>query len=296
MIRVVENLVIRIKNYGSRYIKKLKKILGVRIQHAYKDFSIMLPADHKLPIYQRQHPQYDRFLPHFVKGIESNSTIIDVGANCGDTLAGMVVENSEPKYICIEPDTAFHHALLSNIAHIKKFHPNLDVVTVKHLIGKNLSNVLLEGTGGTKHAVVGMGTQTAMPLDEILKGIPCPPVRLLKTDVDGFDYDVIDSSRDLLLAQHPILFFECQYDFEYQKIGFEKTIEWLGSIGYTDWTIFDNFGEVMLRTHDPQQVLQLMKYVWRQNTKAATRTIYYFDILVGTAKNMGFISDALNTY
>lgn len=256
----------------------------------------MLPADHKLPLYQREHPRYDRFLPHLAKRLEGDGAIIDVGANCGDTLAGMVVENAKLKYICIEPDSDFHRRLLLNITHIKKFRPNLDVVTVKHLVGSSLANVSLEGVGGTKHAVVGKGTQTAIPLDEILKDITCPPVRLLKIDVDGFDYDVIDSARGLLLMQHPIIFFECQYDFEYQKIGFEKTIEWLSSIGYTDWTMFDNFGEVMLRAHDVRQVHHLMQYVWRQNTKAATRTIYYFDILVGTAKDMGFIGDTLDSY
>mgnify|MGYP001766022705 CR=1 FL=1 len=296
MIKTSNKIIKKLEDILSIYLAKLKKKFNIKIQHAYKRFSIVLPADHKLPIYQLRHPRYDRFLPHLVKSIESNSIIIDVGANCGDTLAGMVVENSEAKYICIEPDTAFHHELLSNITRIKIAHPNLDVLTVKHLVGKSLSNVSLEGTGGTKHAVVGKGTDVAIPLDEILKGIPCPPVRLLKIDVDGFDYDVIDSAQALLFSQQPILFFECQYDFEYQKVGYKKTIQWLNSIGYTDWTLFDNFGEVMLRTNVIHQIFQLMEYIWRQNTQSATRTIFYYDILAGTRKDADLISEALNTY
>lgn len=284
-----------IKNIALNYLLKLQKMLGIKLQYPYKDFFIMLPADHRLPSYQRVHPKYDRFLPHLVKKIEGNTTIIDIGANCGDTLAGMVSENSVAKYICIEPDQAFHDELVSNIIRIKKSITNLDVVTVKHLVGKSLSNVSLEGVGGTKHAVVGKGTQTAKPLDAILAGIPCPPVKLLKIDVDGFDYDVIDSAPELLVSQHPILFFECQYDFYYQKSGFEKTIAWLKSIDYTDWTVFDNFGEVVLRTDDIRQLFQLMEYIWRQKN-AATRTIFYFDILAGSNKDSGFISDALSTY
>jgi FkbM family methyltransferase len=208
----------------------------------------------------------------------------------------MVQENASSKYICIEPDQNFFDGLALNINRMKKYQPNLDVVAFKHLVGKSISNVSLEGVGGTKHAVVGKGTQTAKPLDAILAGITCPPVKLLKIDVDGFDYDVIDSAPDLLMSQHPILFFECQYDFEYQKSGFEKTITWLKSIDYTDWIVFDNFGEIMLRTGDIQQLFQLMEYIWRQNKNAATRTIFYFDILASSSKDSGFISDALSTY
>ena len=97
-------------------------------------------------------------------------------------------------------------------------------------------------------------------------------------------------------SQHPILFFECQCDFEYQKKGFEKTIAWLKTIDYSDWTVFDNFGEIMLRTDDVQQLFQLLEYIWKQNTKAATRTIFYYDILAGTRADAGFIDDALATY
>jgi FkbM family methyltransferase len=285
-----------IKNYLSSYFIKVKKILGIKREYAYRDFSILLPADHRLPIYQHHHPKYDRFLPHLVKKIEGNSTIIDIGANCGDTLAGMVSENTASKYICIEPDQAFFDELVSNITRIKKCHPGLDVITVKHLVGNSLSNVSLEGVGGTRHAVVGKGTQTAKPLDEILADIACPPVKLLKIDVDGYDYDVIDSAQDLLVSQHPVLFFECQYDFDYQKMGFKKTIAWLNSIDYTNWTVFDNFGEIMLRTNDIQQLYQLIEYIWQQNTNSASRTIFYFDILANVNDDKKFVSDALSTY
>ena len=285
-----------IKNYISSRFMRAQKILGIKREYAYRYFSIMLPADHRLPIYQHQHPKYDRFLPHIAKKIAANATIIDVGANCGDTLAGMASENAASKYICIEPDQAFHDELVSNIIRIKKCHPDLDVVTLKHLVGKRMLNVSLEGVGGTKHAVVGKGTQSSKPLDEILAGIACPAVKLLKIDVDGFDYDVIDSAPNLLASQHPILFFECQCDFEYQKKGFEKTIAWLKTIDYSDWTVFDNFGEIMLRTDDVQQLFQLLEYIWKQNTKAATRTIFYYDILAGTRADAGFIDDALATY
>jgi tRNA G46 methylase TrmB len=72
---------------------------------------IHLPRYHKLPEYQQRHRQYDRFLPHLIKDLDHDDIVIDVGANCGDTLAGMVSKNPKLHYICIEPDNEFYSYL-----------------------------------------------------------------------------------------------------------------------------------------------------------------------------------------
>jgi len=290
------SIIAKFANRIAYFKMRLCKALGLRQIYPYKHFAIRLPSDHLLPYYQRTHPNYDRFLPHLVKNIDINSCVIDVGANCGDTLAGMVNENAKLQYICIEPDQAFYDVLLSNIDNIRIAYPGLNVASKKYLVGRSLVNVSLDGGGGTKHAVVGAGTLVTKPLDEILGEIDVASVRLLKSDVDGFDYDVIDSARELLISQHPMIFFECQTDFDYQKDGFERTIEWLNSIGYIDWVVFDNFGEIVLRTDSVEKIYQLMNYVWRQNSMLATRTIYYFDILCGVNGDREFIDAALNSY
>jgi hypothetical protein len=186
--------------------------------------------------------------------------------------------------------------MLKNIKLMRVKFPSINVITVKSLIGKNISNVVLEGKSGTKHAVPGSGKMNCKSLDEILSDITIPPVVLLKTDVDGFDFDVINSSRGLLIEQQPIIFFECQTDFEYQKEDFETTILDLSLMGYDNWTIFDNFGALLLSTRDIQQIYCLMEYVWLQNIKKATRTIYYFDILASTDKHIPLLETILNDY
>jgi hypothetical protein len=119
---------------------------------------------------------------------------------------------------------------------------------------------------------------------------------LLKTDVDGFDYDVIDSAELLLTSQHPMIFFECFYNAEYQMLGYKKTIDWLKAIGYVNYTVFDNFGQVIVRTYDIEQVFQLMNYVWQQNTNSATRTIAYYDILAITENDIDLVNKVLCDY
>jgi hypothetical protein len=60
--------------------------------------------------------------------------------------------------------------------------------------------------------------------------------------------------------------------------------------------VFDNYGEVMLRTNEVQHLFQLMEYVWRQNSRGATRTIYYYDILAAVSTDVDLIADVLRGY
>ena len=278
-----------------RVKRKIRQLSKLPILYSYKDFSIKLPSNHLLPEHQKKHPKYDRFLPHLAKYATAADTIVDIGANVGDTLAGMVEKNPSSNYICVEPDDSFYKHLEENIDRIKKSITGLKIQAIKALVGKNISNVSLDGKGGTKHAVIdNEGGIKSLPLDEMIPN--ALNVRILKSDVDGFDYDVIDSSMAVIEAHKPILFFECHYDFEYQKNGYLETLKKLESVGYCDWTVFDNFGEVVVRTNDISVLSQLMNYVWQQNVGNATRTIHYFDILSVQKTDSALIDKVLSAY
>ena len=167
------------------------------------------------------------------------------------------------------------------------------------MVGKTVSGASLVGAGGTKHAVIDDkgGSIKSRMLDEILADLPgVSNVRLLKSDVDGFDYDVLDSSSSVIDQHGPMVFFECDCASDYQKEGYKKTLSSLESQGYVDWTVFDNFGEVILRTHDLGVVHQLMEYVWAQRGRKTTPKIYYLDILAVRARDSDLIGTALRSY
>ena len=275
--------------------KKLRALSNIPITYQYKNFSIKLPADHYLPDLKKSYPKYDRFLPHLSKYILKNETIIDIGANVGDTLAGMAEQNSTVNYICIEPDDSFFYLLEKNIIRIKNSVKDLNVQTIKALVGKNISDVTLVGKNGTKCAVIKKnGLIKSHLLDEII--LNKKNIRLLKSDVDGFDYDVLDSSMSIIEKNKPIIFFECHYDFEYQKLGYINTLRQLEIISYCYWIVFDNFGEVMVKTNDVSTIIQLIDYVWQQNIGKSSRSIYYYDILAVQKKDMVFIDRVLQEY
>lgn len=284
-----------ISKMSSKIARRLRKYSKLPINYKYKDFSIKLPSHHQLPEYQKAHPKYDRFLPLLARYINDSETVVDIGANVGDSLAGMAEQNAKARYICIEADDSFYRHLEDNVARIKSSLNNLNVQTIKALVGKNISNVSLDGQNGTKHAVIqSEGGLKSSPLDEMIPGEAS--VRILKSDVDGFDYDVLDSSMTVIKKHKPMIFFECQYDYEYQKTGYLNTLKELECAGYYDWTVFDNFGEVVIRTSDLNVIFQLMSYVWQQNTGQSTRTIYYYDILAVQETDSALVSKALEEY
>ena len=119
---------------------------------------------------------------------------------------------------------------------------------------------------------------------------------MLKSDVDGFDYDVLDSAERLIREQTPLIFFECYFWTSGQREGFGKTLRMLQARSYVDWVIFDNYGELILRTRDVAQIDQLFDYCERQNTGRSTRTINYFDVLCATERHTQLVDEVVAGY
>jgi len=271
----------------------MHRLLGIPIEYGYRGFSITLPAEHRLPSYRERYPKYDAFLPKLAGLLRSEDTIVDVGANVGDTLAGMAESNSRANYICIEADGSFFRLLERNVGRMRLAMPGLRVHPVQALVGKSVASASLEGKGGTRHAVVAEGGVRSRPLDQILAEVANSGVRLLKSDVDGFDYDILDSSMSVIERHGPLLFFEVSFDHAYQRDGYAATLDALHAAGYHDWTVFDNFGQPIVRTTDLGLVRQLIDYLAEQNAGLSTRTIYYYDILAAQAKDAAIVDQAL---
>jgi FkbM family methyltransferase len=279
-------------------IRRARTALNINTKYQFNGFSIELPAEHLLPRYQKRHKLHERFLPHLGKYLAPGSTVVDVGANCGDTLAAMFASNKSLAFICIEPCEAFFEFLQKNVLLLRTYDKAASIKTVKALVGQHITRASLVGAGGTRRAVVDDSEVSApsRSLDNILSQSGATHVRLLKSDVDGFDYDVIDSADSTLDAEAPIVFFECQLDYASQKAGYEKTIANIETKGYVKWVIFDNYGEVVLHTSDVRMINQLIDYLWRQNMGRSTRTIYYYDILAATKRDGALIDRVIEDY
>lgn len=291
---VIKNKIYQIY-FRNKY--RLKKMLSIDEVLSFNGFNISLPPGHLLPFYKKSFIQYDRFLPHLTKYLKSGDLVIDVGANCGDTLAAMVEANPMLEYVCIEPDDKFFTYLDANVKKIQKKFNQISIKTIKKLIGNSALSGYLDGTGGTKHLVVDLegGIHTST-LDDALKDFNASRLALIKSDVDGYDYDVLDSAHFLTDNFSPILYFECHFDIFGQKERFIETINRLHRSGYKKWALFDNYGGYLLKTDNINQVVDLIEYAHIQNIGIGCRTIYYFDILSWQDNNNDLLDMVIDQY
>ena len=261
------------------------------------DYSIKISYLHKLQDLQKIYPYYDKFLNHFVKYLPSGSIVVDVGANVGDTLLSMISSNSKLEYICIEPDDKFFFDLEKNIQNLKKQNNTLMIKAVKELVGLEVNNVSLSGSNSSKHAEPGKGLIKSKKLSTIFHELNLKSSRLslLKTDVDGFDWDVINSSYDLLDG-FPYLYFECFHDNEYQLNNYKKLFQNLKKKGYENFLFFDNFGKKICNVSDIKIIDQLLEYTKKGPEQLLAGSIVYFDILAYNNKVYNLIEKITEEY
>jgi len=285
---------------GLSFLKHGNTNEGTPIEYEIGQFLIQLPEEHLLPVYQKEHPLYDRFLPYLAKHLEKDDIVVDVGANCGDTMAGMINANPGIRFLCVEPDPIFYRFLETNVRRIFKILPDAAIELIPNFIASTHETVVLSGSKGTRTRSISTekgSTHQTKSLREILTASKRNDhLRLIKTDVDGYDYDVITSADEWLNHDDLMIFFECMYDEEFQRKGFIKLIKTLPSKGFSDFWLFDNFGNFMLHITDSQHIEQLIDYVWRQNLGLATRSLYYFDILATKPNDHELVTDLINNY
>ncbi len=287
------------KKITRRLVRRVRILFGLDLNYNLDGFSISLPPDHLLPLFQKEHPMHERFIPLIAKNLNPGDLVIDIGANCGDTIALMHEQNQKLSYVCVEPDSTFLSYLKKNIDQLKQLGNPIDVLCVQALIGKAVNTAFLTGEGGTKKVVLDSSNGTPInsrTIDDIHNELDLGKVRFIKSDVDGFDYDVLDSASNVIKNYSPILYFEAQVDNLDQLKGFEATLREQINQGYKVWVVFDNYGNLILNTNSVDDVLQIFNYVWGQSFGISTRTIYYLDILAVCDHDLGLLDLTVQEY
>ncbi|MFT7460157.1 MAG: hypothetical protein ACI909_002845, partial [Planctomycetota bacterium] len=151
---------------------------------------------------------------------------------------------------------------------------------------------------GTKHAERSDDTESLMsrPLDDIVSEIDCARISLIKSDVDGFDYDVIDSAEKTITENNCLVYFECQHENSDQFNGYQNCLNRMRKLGYNRFALFDNFGGLVAGSVSIDMVFDLMNYVHKQNNTSSFRTIFYLDILAYKPTHESLVSAVLSEY
>lgn len=233
-----------------------------------QDIRLEVNPGNPIPHYQQKHKLYDRFLPFLGKYIDG--TVIDVGANCGLLMTSMLANNPNLSLVCIEAEENIFKYLARNYDHVRQVFPDNKVQLVKGKVGT-----------------------VGIPLDTVIREYEVDDLSLIKIDTDGYDWDVIASCS---FEKKPLIYYEADFRTAEQYYKFSKVPIQLLAQGYSQFYLFDNYGEFVTQTNDPEQMLHLMNYIWRMKQGHSDTTIWYFDILVATPEQEELCNKIVTDY
>lgn len=269
--------------------------------HIIGDVAIRLHPESRLIQFMHRHPQYDRFMPQLASLLEDRALIVDVGANVGDTIAAVISRCPTAQILGVDADSEIFELLRDNVTEIERVYPEANIQTLLCLVGDNLHGSMKQ-TNGTSMLLEGVVADSSrelrsQSLDDVVRdwkeaAQSTLPVRVLKTDVDGYDYNVLLSGAEVLRSDKPIVFYESQTNRRSDVGSYLDLYDAMISYGYKYFYAFDNFGGYMMRL-TRESYRDAMLYIHRQNEIGRTRTLWYMDILVCAEKDVEMVKTAL---
>jgi len=215
--------------------------------------------------------------------------VLDIGANVGDSLALIGASNPNLNVLCVEPDPYFLRYLKKNMHIVLNSEFEGEIEVVESFAGSPKSGSLVGGatTKVFKRSDAGV-VQIFSTLEELahlaLEKFESPKVKLVKIDVDGYDWEVLDSGMDFIAKDNPIIFFEALVIHADGLEGLGNTVESLHALDYS-FGLFDNFGNFVLESNLLTVINQLFSYTFLQDAKSSS-PIQYFDVLAVPSKEM----------
>jgi FkbM family methyltransferase len=234
----------KILNKVVLILKKIRLTLGdPAVKYTYLGFKFLFPLSHDLPFHSLNFPTYNKNLALIGKYVSEkykDSSIIDVGANIGDSVANLRQESRLP-ILAVEGNKKFLSFLIENI---KQFR---ETVIAPFFVDEKKGKATLVNYNDSAYILSSNGGESVVTMNFLLEEYPLfKKTKLLKIDTDGFDTKIIRSSVDLLDSQHPAIFFE--YDPYFLLKQAEDGIEifsFLINHGYESIILFDNIGRLV---------------------------------------------------
>ncbi|KKP24481.1 MAG: hypothetical protein SZ59_C0002G0327 [candidate division TM6 bacterium GW2011_GWF2_28_16] len=251
--------------------------------------TIKLPGNHALKNYQEVFKRYDIALGEITKIINNkypDLTVIDIGANIGDS-AALISKYRKIPTLCIEGNENFLPTLKENAKTI-----GTHIFIEECFVGKD--NTILDinkietkrGTANINKAIKNnklhdtVSDIAMQSLETILnKYTNFRNSKLIKIDTDGYDFEIIKNSQEIINQLKPVIFFE--YDPSMAQNGEQESINTINSLvnsGYKQFIIYDNFGNYLLSLDNKNisNFVDLNSYL--RSNKKYKQIVYYFDI------------------
>ncbi|WP_156744760.1 hypothetical protein [Mycobacterium sp. 852014-52450_SCH5900713] len=229
LYRMIRNL------FGNRSV--MREVQGVRLA---------MPWSHRLPDYARMYPSYGQNLVDLALCLGDTNKplgVVDIGANIGDS-AAQILAKVDARVLCVEADPEYLPYLERNVGSDCRCVIEFGLLVTDPAEASGLGAVR---KGGTTRFTPngGGGSAAALAVAELPGRHPeLPPIRLIKSDTDGYDTTLIPALACAYATSHPVLFFEYDHDLTRKAGKPEPASVWadLRTAGYSHVGIWDNFG------------------------------------------------------
>lgn len=245
----------------QRVYYALPKRKNATIDYVLKGIRFSLNANHRTPITWKVSPQYSMCfgrIGHAISSKYPDGVFVDIGANVGDSAAIIRAHGSLNKIICIEGVDSFYKILDKNARTLANVVP--------------LNAFVSASTGGETSALIRVldsgnavvyetpdlypnESKQAVQSDIRFKSLPAlleghlegQQIKLLKTDIEGYDLPVLNANLSLIREHLPVVFLELHVsdiDEQSKKIGWRIFFNAMREIGYESaffWVCSEDF-------------------------------------------------------
>jgi FkbM family methyltransferase len=231
------------------------------------DVELELPPQHRLPKHRALFALYDVPLGDVARSVvelDEAALGVDIGANVGDSAAVIRSACAMP-LVCIEADPLYFEYLRRNAERIG------GLTLINAAVGLDDRTVAgeIRREGGTAAIVDGTLPLRTRRLPDLLTdaGVDVQRVKLVKIDTDGYDFDVLMGSRDILESHRPSLFFEYLVTGERSLAESVAVVRLLDSYGYR-FIVYDNYGNTLAAvTRDvPERMAEISRFLLSSQT------------------------------
>jgi FkbM family methyltransferase len=239
------------------------------------NFDLLSPESHLLFELQKIGPYRDLCIGISAKIIcekYHNATIVDIGANIGDTAA--IIASHVPNKLILVEGSDYYYKFLEKNLHL---FPNA-IVPIKAIVSDGISiQGELRHWGGTAY-FKGIAneelTTPTLPLSEIAD----ENTRFIKIDTDGFECNILNAALPWLEQQRPAILFENQLRNEMELKRLSKLYDSLSNIGYRYFVAWDDPGFHILSTDSVDAIKDLNRYQYNIHNSNLPR-INNYDII-----------------
>lgn len=228
----------------ARLVRAAVLIVGDPVVlYQFEGHQLHLPLSHPLPVYRALYPKYDTNLTLIAKLLSEKSpdmSVVDVGANIGDTAAALRHAGSFP-IVCVEGEPGYVQLLRMNTQSMA----SVSIAPV--FIGPPGLRGRIQAGRGTARVVDVDGARTLPTIDLERLAMQYPAAQhagLVKIDTDGMDFRIILDNLGWLVGHTATVFFE--YDpglAGMAKSDLHAFWDRLGVAGYRSILLFRNTGE-----------------------------------------------------